>query len=79
MEELKTSSAKWVKRIGSEFADFRWQAGYGAFSVCQSRLDATIRYVERQAEHHRAKDCQDESREFLRVHGVEHDERYVWD
>src|SRR5882672_9992839 len=36
VEELKTSTSKWIKTKGPEFHEFHWQAGYGAFSVSQS-------------------------------------------
>ncbi len=39
----------------------------------------TIRYIEQQVEHHRAQTYQDEYRRLLTLHGVEWDERYVWD
>jgi putative transposase len=79
VEELKTTSCHWLKRRSEELSEFRWQAGYGVFSVCHSQLDAAIRYVERQEEHHRHKSFQDEFRAFLKLHGIEFDERYVWD
>jgi putative transposase len=47
--------------------------------VSSSQLDALLRYVETQGEHHRSHTFQEEYREFLRKHGVEYDERYVWD
>ena len=37
------------------------------------------RYIEIQAEHHCMQTFQDEFRELLRRHGMEWDERYVWD
>jgi putative transposase len=59
--------------------EFQWQGGYGAFSVSQS-LSATVQgYIERQEEHHRKFDFQTEFRKLLEAHGVEYDERYVWD
>ena len=57
---------------------FFWQRGYDAFSVSPSQLDAVLNYVKTQ-EHHRTRTFQDEYRELLRKHGVEFDERYVWD
>jgi putative transposase len=36
-------------------------------------------YIAHQEEHHRGKTFQDEYRELLARHGVEWDERYVWD
>ena len=32
VEEVKTSTSKWIKTKGSEFRSFHWQTGYGAFS-----------------------------------------------
>jgi putative transposase len=55
------------------------QRGYGAFSVSLSELDGVLEYVETQDEHHRTRTFQEEYREFLHRHGVEFDERYVWD
>ena len=42
-------------------------------------LGQVMRYIENQAEHHKKQTFQDEYREFLRKHGIEWDERYVWD
>jgi hypothetical protein len=37
------------------------------------------RYIENQREHHRKMTFQEELRALLSRHGVEFDERYVWD
>src|SRR2546426_3933458 len=37
VEEVKTDSSKWIKKKGSEFRNFYWQKGYGAFSIGQSQ------------------------------------------
>ena len=79
IEELKTTSSKWIKGIDARYTQFHWQRGYGAFSVSPSQLDAVIQYVETQEEHHRTRTFQEEYRDFLRKHEIEFDERYVWD
>jgi REP element-mobilizing transposase RayT len=79
IQELKTSTSKWIKTKGGMLTKFHWQAGYGAFSVSPSRVAAVRRYIENQEKHHRRVSFQDEFRNFLRRHGVEFDERYVWD
>ncbi len=79
VENVKTSSSKWVKTRGPVLAHFHWQCGYGAFSVSSSNADAVAEYIARQEEHHRTRTFQDEYREFLARHEVEYDERYVWD
>ena len=60
-------------------AKFRWQRGYGAFSVSQSNLEEVARYIENQEEHHKRVTFQDEYRAFLKAYGIEYNERYVWD
>ncbi len=44
-----------------------------------SQLDVVLKYVEMQEEHQRARTFQEEYREVLRKHGINFDERYVWD
>ena len=68
-----------MKIEGPGNPEFHWQSGYGAFSVSQSNLDEVRQYVENQEEHHRKMTFQEELRAFYRRHGIEFDERYVWD
>jgi REP element-mobilizing transposase RayT len=77
--DLKKSSSKWIKTQSNELAGFTWQAGFGAFSVSESNAPAVKRYITNQAEHHRKVSFQDELRTFLVKHGVDYDERYLWD
>jgi putative transposase len=79
VEEAKTETTKWLKKQGSEYADFHWQSGYGAFSVSESNVDPVKQYFARQTEHHARATYQDEFRALCRRHNVEIDERYVWD
>ena len=79
IEELKTSSSKWLKTQSSALGQFTWQHGYGAFSVAPSDLEALRAYIDTQEEHHRTRTFQEEYRAFLKRYGVEYDERYVWD
>ena len=58
---------------------FAWQLGYGAFSVSQSNVPEVVDYIRNQEEHHRKNNYQEEFLALLRQHGVEYDERYVWD
>ena len=79
VEEIKSSSSKWIKAKEPRLAQFHWQNGYGAFSVSQSHLSAVIQYIRQQDEHHRKVTFQEEFREFLMKYQVSYDERYVWD
>ena len=79
IEEAKTETTKWLKKQGPQYADFHWQSGYGIFSVSESNAEGVKRYIANQAEHHKQKLFQDEYRELCQRHGIEIDERYVWD
>jgi REP element-mobilizing transposase RayT len=79
IEDLKTSSSKWIKTKGIRFRRFHWQSGYGVFSVSSSNLNKVRRYIERQDLHHRKMTFQEEFLKFLKEYGAEYDERYLWD
>jgi putative transposase len=79
VEKIKKASSKWIKALDTRYRRFFWQRGYGAFSVSASQFDSVLEYVNKQQEHHRRRTFQDEYRELLRKHGVDFDERYVWD
>jgi hypothetical protein len=79
VEEVKTSSSKWIKRQGGALRSFHWQNGYAGFSVSPSEVDSVMSYIAQQEDHHRIVNFQDDVRKFLRDYGVKYDERYVWD
>ncbi|MCU0239075.1 MAG: IS200/IS605 family transposase [Pyrinomonadaceae bacterium] len=73
---LKANSSKWMsERFGKEFA---WQIGYGAFSVSRSNVNAVVKYIQNQEEHHQKYDFKEEFLKLLRSHEVEFDENYLW-
>src|SRR5688572_3334450 len=79
IERVKKTSSKWIKGLNPKYRGFYWQRGYGAFSVSPSQLDPVLEYVRTQEEHHRTRSFQEEYREFLGKHGIQFDERYIWD
>ncbi|HQU45839.1 MAG TPA: IS200/IS605 family transposase [Pirellulales bacterium] len=79
VKEIKASSSAWVKEQDRRLDDFYWQAGYGAFSVSRSNVEQVRQYIANQEEHHRTRTFQEEFRLLLKRHGIEYDERYVWD
>lgn len=78
IEQLKSSSSKWIKTKGLAFSNFYWQDGYGAFSVNPSEVQVVIDYISNQKEHHRKKTFQEEYKNFLNKYKVNFDERYLW-
>ena len=79
VEEIKKRSSKWIKTKGPNFRHFHWQAGYGAFSIGQSNLEALKRYIAKQKQHHRQMSFQEEMRGLFQRYQIECDEKYVWD
>jgi hypothetical protein len=55
------------------------QEGYSVFSVSKSQEAAVKKYIAGQVEHHRKEDFKSELLRLLRAHGVEFEERYVFD
>lgn len=79
LEEIKKSSSGWVKTKGNKYNNFYWQDGYGIFSVNPSQIDMVKDYIKNQRKHHKKQTFKDELRGFFEKHGVEYDERFVWD
>ena len=77
MREIKSESSRWLQQECG-LADFEWQEGYGAFSIGWAQVDATLKYIARQQEHHRKRDFEAEFVAFLKKHRIEYDPRYVW-
>ena len=77
--DIKRDSSVWIKTQDSQFQNFHWQDGYGAFSIGQSQVKTVKNYIARQKIKHAKVDFKNEFRDFLRNYEVEFDERYVWD
>ncbi|MFP5276936.1 MAG: IS200/IS605 family transposase [Acidobacteriota bacterium] len=77
MREIKRGSSLWMHEA-SAMPEFAWQEGYGAFSIGHSQIEATVRYIARQKEHHQRRNFQSEFLAILKKHRMESDPRYVW-
>jgi putative transposase len=78
VQKVKGNSSKWIHEQRVLPGSFAWQRGYAAFSVSESNAERVCRYIANQEAHHRQMSFQDELRAFLRQHGIEYDERYLW-
>mgnify|MGYP001767302084 FL=1 len=74
---IKGGSSKWVNDEFIVPGGFKWQEGYGAFSVSQRGLQRTIAYILNQEDHHRKKSFRDEYVDFLNQCGIQYDERFL--
>ena len=75
---VKANSSRWIHENFRTRRGFAWQEGYGAFSVSKSAEPDVMRYINHQAEHHSRRDFKSEFVELLNRHGIEYDERYIW-
>ena len=75
----KTNSSGWANERRDLCDGFAWQKGYAAFSVSESQLPAVRQYVRNQEEHHRTISFKEEFVALLKKHGIDYDERYLWD
>ena len=76
MRDLKKASSRWVGEVMG-VRSFRWQEGYGAFTVSASVKGEVQDYIARQEEHHRRRSFREEYMVMLREAGVEFDERFL--
>jgi REP element-mobilizing transposase RayT len=79
LRAIKANSSGWVHRTFPEQHAVAWQSGYAAFTVSASQVPIVRRYIENQEEHHRAQSFENEFVALLKKHGIEYDERYLWD
>jgi putative transposase len=76
---IKTTTSKWIHDTFTHRRDFRWQHGYGAFSVTPFE-DAYIRdYIRNQEIHHRKERFAHEYTSLLDRHGVTYDAAHIVD
>ena len=78
-KHLKGDSSYGIRRDFPGMSNFGWQDGYGAFSVSKGDLPRVIEYIRNQREHHSKQSFEDEYRELLKFHGIDFDEKYLFD
>lgn len=69
-KKFKGESSHWINDGNLTKCKFRWQRGYGAFSVSASQLDRIKKYIENQDEHHKRQSFKEEYDEWARKYGV---------
>lgn len=57
---------------------FSWEEGFGAFSYSHSQLEAVVRYIQNQQEHHRHKIFNEEYVALLKRFHVPHDQQFIF-
>lgn len=78
LKQIKGNSSSWFHERFPNTSFFKWQSGFGAFSVSQSQIDKVKEYIQNQKGHHERFDFKDEFRNLLKRHGIQFDEKYIW-
>lgn len=76
--EVKRASSLWIKEKQLVRCQFAWQEGFGAFSYGKSQVDNVVKYIQNQESHHAKHTFRDEYVSFLKLFGIEYDEKYVF-
>ncbi|MBL8877542.1 MAG: IS200/IS605 family transposase [Phycisphaerales bacterium] len=79
LRQIKGRSSKWINETWPQHGHFAWQEGYGGFTVSKSAVPEVEAYISRQKEHHKHMDFKTEFLELLRRHGIEFDEKEVFE
>jgi len=79
VRRIKGNSSRWVNEKRGRQTQFKWQRGYGIFTVGESNAKAVARYILHQKEHHQRQPFRQEYLSLLEKHRVEYDEAFLWD
>ncbi|MFZ6663227.1 IS200/IS605 family transposase [Peijinzhouia sedimentorum] len=79
VRDIKAGSSKFMSDNRWMTGKFSWQEGYGAFSYSKSQIDAVIKYISNQEEHHKKKTFREEYLDFLKKFEIDYDEKYLFD
>jgi len=78
MRLVKGDSSEWINKEKLTSTKFHWQEGYGAFSYSKTQVDAVVKYIANQQEHHKKITFPDEYKNMLDKAGIAYDERYIF-
>src|SRR5262245_10912849 len=79
LRELRSSAQSKPGARKQTQGNFKWQVKYGAFSVSQSQVERVQQYIRDQASHHSKISFEEEFRSLLKSHGIEFEEKYLWE
>jgi putative transposase len=79
IRDIKASSSKFINDKKWVKGKFRWQEGFGAFSYGHSQLDAVVRYIQKQQQHHESRSFKSEYFALLRRFDIAFQDKYVFD
>jgi putative transposase len=79
VENIKTSTNKWINESKFSKFHFEWQKGYGAFTHSHQNMPIVARYVMNQEEHHKKISFREEYLDLLKENEIEFKDQYLFD
>jgi putative transposase len=79
VKEIKVESNEFINGQRWMNSKFAWQEGYGVFSYSQSHIDAVVKYVLNQEEHHKKQTFRSEYQELLKKFEVSFEDKYSFE
>lgn len=76
---IKGKSSRWLNKNHVRRSTFRWQEGYGGFSVSHSMVPEVKEYIQKQEQHHRKRTFEEEFLALLGHHDIDYDEAFLFD
>ena len=70
---IKANTARWIHHSFPHRGDFKWQHGYGAFTISASDDTSLRDYIRNQERRHGDKPLADEYQTLLHRHGIEYE------
>ncbi len=77
MRTVKAKSSKWIHEAYPAKREFRWQSGYGAFTVSRSHRGRIRKYIKEQEEHHKRLSSREELAAILEKCGIQFNHKYL--
>lgn len=79
VRDIKSNTSKYINDKRFIPFHFQWQDGYGVFSYSASQIDAVVKYILNQPEHHKKRNFKTEYIDILQKFGVDYDEQFLFD
>jgi putative transposase len=79
VRDIKRSSSLFINEQSKPPRYFKWQEGFGAFTVGYRELDKVYKYILNQEVHHAEMSFKKEYMQMLTEEGVEYDDKYLFE
>lgn len=73
MQNIKARSSKWIHETFPDIRGFKWQEGFGGFTVSKSVVPSLEAYIANQKEHHARQTFKEEVLQIIRVNELDFD------